>query len=45
MTKAVALLYDTEQKESVELVQPLESLAKMMKAMHVIEESGADSLS
>lgn len=45
MVKALGLLYDVQRKDSVALVQPLESLVKMTKAAFVIEESASERMS
>ena len=37
--KAINLLYDMESETRVQLVQPLETLAKMSKASHAIAEA------
>lgn len=42
MVKAISVLFDRESQHSAELVEPLETLAKMGKASHAIREAIAD---
>ena len=37
--KAIKLLFNSESQSRVELVEPLETLAKMSKASHAIQEA------
>lgn len=39
MVKAISLMYDSDEKDSLILSQPLEALAKMTKAIQVLEDS------
>ena len=44
MTKALGLLFDAECPNELQLMQPLEALAKMGKASEVIEDFEVDDI-
>ena len=38
MIKGLSLLYNAEKRDSLELMQPIETLAKMSKAMQLMDD-------